>query len=77
LIDASDIVVPESGVQRHQLNISMSASPIPPLKPADPFGRARMRLWTKQLDRAGTNAGIAILSLRTRVPGNRNHPRRG
>ncbi len=24
--------------------------PDPPLKPADPFGRARMRLWTKQLD---------------------------
>ena len=36
--------------------------PDPPLKPSDPFGRARMRLWTKQLDGGVHDAGIAVVS---------------
>lgn len=30
------------------------AYPVKPLKPVDPTARARMRLWTKQLDEGGT-----------------------
>lgn len=33
----------------------------PPLKPPDSFGRARMRLWTKQLDE-GLHAAVGSLS---------------
>jgi glutathione S-transferase len=58
LIDG-DIVVPESNVINEYLD---ERFPDPPLKPADPFGRARMRLWTKQLDEGVHDAGIAILS---------------
>src|SRR5215204_5652147 len=58
LIDC-DIVVPESNVINEYLD---ERFPDPPLKPADPFGRARMRLWTKQLDEGVHDAGIAILS---------------
>jgi len=50
LIDG-DIVVPESNVINEYLD---ERFPDPPLKPADPFGRARMRLWTKQLDEGCT-----------------------
>jgi glutathione S-transferase len=35
--------------------------PDPPLKPNDSFGRARMRLWTKQLDE-GLHAAVGSLS---------------
>ena len=35
--------------------------PDPPLKPADSFARARMRLWTKQLDE-GLHAAVGSLS---------------
>jgi glutathione S-transferase len=35
--------------------------PDPPLRPADPYGRARMRLWTKQLDE-GLHAASATIS---------------
>jgi glutathione S-transferase len=35
--------------------------PDPPLKPADSFGRARMRLWMKQLDE-GLHAAVGSLS---------------
>ena len=35
--------------------------PDPPLKPADSVGRARMRLWTKQLDE-GLHAAVGSLS---------------
>jgi glutathione S-transferase len=35
--------------------------PDPPLKPADSFGRARVRLWTKQLDE-GLHAAVGSLS---------------
>ena len=58
LIDG-DIVVPESNVINEYLD---ERFPDPPLKPADPFGRAKMRLWTKQLDEGVHDAGIAVLS---------------
>jgi glutathione S-transferase len=58
LIDG-DIVVPESNVINEYLD---ERFPNPPLKPADPFGRAKMRLWTKQLDEGVHDAGIAVLS---------------
>ena len=64
LIDG-DIVVPESNVINEYLD---ERFPDPPLKPADPFGRARMRLWTKQLDEGVHDAGIAVLSFGARVP---------
>ncbi len=35
--------------------------PDPPLKPADPYGRAKMRLWVKQLDE-GLHAASATIS---------------
>ena len=58
LIDG-DIVVPESNVINEYLD---ERFPDPPRKPADAFGRARMRLWTKQLDEGVHDAGIAVLS---------------
>ena len=58
LIDG-DIVVPESNVINEYLD---ERFPDSPLKPADPFGRARMRLWTKQLDEGVHDAGSAVLS---------------
>ena len=58
LIDG-DIVVPESNVINEYLD---ERFPNPPLKSADPFGRARMRLWTKQLDEGVHDAGIAVIS---------------
>jgi len=35
--------------------------PAPPLRPADPYGRARMRIWVKQLDE-GLHAASATIS---------------
>jgi glutathione S-transferase len=58
LIDG-DIVVPESNVINEYLD---ERFPDPPLKPDDAFGRAKMRLWTKQLDEGVHDAGIAVLS---------------
>jgi glutathione S-transferase len=58
LVDG-DIVVPESNVINEYLD---ERFPDPPLKPGDPFGRAKMRLWTKQLDEGVHDAGIAVLS---------------
>jgi glutathione S-transferase len=58
LIDG-DIVVPESNVINEYLD---ERFPDPPLKPGDAFGRAKMRLWTKQLDEGVHDAGIAVLS---------------
>jgi glutathione S-transferase len=58
LIDG-ETVVPESNVINEYLD---ERFPDPPLKPADPFGRAKMRLWTKQLDEGVHDAGIAVLS---------------
>ena len=44
------------------LGVIAERFPDPALKPADPFGRAKMRLWTKQLDEGVHDAGIAVLS---------------
>ncbi len=58
LIDG-DNVVPESNVINEYLD---ERFPDPPLKPPSAFGRARMRLWTKQLDEGVHDAGIAVIS---------------
>ena len=58
LIDG-DNVVPESNVILEYLE---DAHPQPPLMPATPYGRARARLWTKQLDEDIHDASAAILS---------------
>jgi glutathione S-transferase len=58
LID-DDVVVPESNVINEYLDERFSAVP---LSPTDPLGRARMRLWTKQLDEDVHDACLAILS---------------
>jgi glutathione S-transferase len=58
LIDG-DKVVPESNVILEYLDETF---PDPPLAPKDPYGRARMRLWTKQLDEDIHDASAAILS---------------
>jgi glutathione S-transferase len=58
LIDG-DIVVPESNVINEYLDERFSERP---LMPKDPFGRAQVRLWTKQLDEDIHDACIAILS---------------
>jgi glutathione S-transferase len=58
LIDG-DRVIPESNVILEYLD---ETYPDPPLSPRDPYGRARMRLWTKQLDEDIHDASAAILS---------------
>ena len=58
LIDG-DRVVPESNVILEYLD---EAYPDPPLAPKDAYGRAKMRLWTKQLDEDVHDASAAILS---------------
>jgi glutathione S-transferase len=58
LIDG-DIVVPESNVINEYLD---ERFPEVPLSPDDPPGRARIRLWTKQLDEDVHDACLAILS---------------
>lgn len=58
LIDG-DKVVPESNVINEYLD---ETYPDPPLMPADPIGRARVRLWTKQLDEDVHDSCAAILS---------------
>jgi glutathione S-transferase len=58
LVDG-DIVVPESNVINEYLD---ERFPEVPLSPADAEGRARMRLWTKQLDEDVHDACLAVLS---------------
>jgi glutathione S-transferase len=58
LVDG-DKVIPESNVILEYLDESY---PEPALAPKDSFGRARMRLWTKQLDEDVHDASAAILS---------------
>jgi len=58
LIDG-DKVVPESNVILEYLD---EAFPDPPLMPGDAYGRAQVRLWTKQLDEDVHDASAAILS---------------
>lgn len=52
------VVVIESNVINEYLD---DAFPDPPLRPRDAAGRARMRLWTKQLDE-GLHADTGVLS---------------
>jgi glutathione S-transferase len=58
LIDG-DVVVPESNVINEYLD---ERFPDPPLMPKDLLARAKVRLWTKQLDEDIHDACIAILS---------------
>jgi glutathione S-transferase len=58
LIDG-DIAVPESNVINEYLDEKFREVP---LSPQDALGRARMRLWTKQLDEDVHDACLAILS---------------
>jgi glutathione S-transferase len=58
LVDG-DKIVPESNVILEYLE---EAYPEPALAPRDPYGRARMRLWTKQLDEDVHDASAAVLS---------------
>jgi glutathione S-transferase len=58
LVDG-DKVVPESNVILEYLE---EAYPDPRLLPQDPYDRARVRLWTKQLDEDIHDASAAVLS---------------
>jgi glutathione S-transferase len=58
LVD-DDKVITESNVILEYLD---EAYPTPALRPADPYGRATMRFWTKQLDEDIHDASAAILS---------------
>src|SRR5215207_8368072 len=58
LIDGEK-VIPESNVILEYLE---EAYPDPALAPKDPYGRAQMRLWTKQLDEDVHDASAAIIS---------------
>src|SRR5215204_1971461 len=58
LID-DDKVIPESNVILEYLE---ETYPDPPLMPRTPYGRTRVRLWTKQLDEDIHDASAAILS---------------
>jgi glutathione S-transferase len=58
LIDG-DKVVPESNVILEYLE---ETYPEPRLSPSDSYGRARMRLWTKQLDEDVHDASAAVIS---------------
>lgn len=54
-----DQVIPESNVILEYLD---ETYPDPLLAPSDPHGRAKMRLWTKQLDEDVHDASAAVLS---------------
>jgi glutathione S-transferase len=58
LVDG-DKIIPESNVILEYLEESY---PEPRLSPKDPHGRARMRLWTKQLDEDIHDASAAIIT---------------
>jgi len=57
LVDDGTVVI-ESTVICEYLD---DAYPEPRLRPTDPVGRARMRLWTKQLDE-GVHAATSVVS---------------
>jgi glutathione S-transferase len=52
-------VIPESNVILEYLD---EAYPEPALMPADPYARAKVRLWTKQLDEDVHDASAAVMS---------------
>jgi glutathione S-transferase len=54
-----DKVIPESNVILEYLD---ETYPDPPLAPKNSYDRARMRLWTKQLDEDVHDASVAVLS---------------
>jgi glutathione S-transferase len=58
LVDG-DRVIPESNVILEYLD---EAYPEPALMPADPYARATVRLWTKQLDEDIHDASAAVMS---------------
>jgi glutathione S-transferase len=58
LIDG-DKVIPESNVILEYLD---EAYPEPALMPRDPYARARVRLWTKQLDEDIHDSSAAVMS---------------
>ena len=58
LVDGED-VVPESNVILEYLE---ERYPEPALMPRQPIGKAKVRLWTKQLDEGIHDAGISVLS---------------
>jgi glutathione S-transferase len=58
LVDG-DKVIPESNVILEYLD---EAYPQPALMPADPYARAKVRLWTKQLDEDVHDASAAVMS---------------
>ena len=58
LVDG-DKVIPESNVILEYLE---ETYPAPRLSPNDSFGRARMRLWTKQLDEDVHDGSTAVIS---------------
>ena len=58
LIDG-DKVIPESNVILEYLE---ERFPAPALMPDDPYGRAKVRLWTKQLDEDVHDASAAVMS---------------
>ena len=58
LVDG-DKVIPESNIILEYLDESF---PEPALAPKDPYGRAKMRLWTKQLDEDIHDASAAVMS---------------
>jgi glutathione S-transferase len=58
LVDG-DNVIPESNVILEYLE---ERFPDPPLAPKDPYARAKMRLWTKQLDEDIHDQSAAIIS---------------
>ena len=58
LVDG-DNVIPELNIILEYLDESF---PEPALAPKDPYGRAKMRLWTKQLDEDIHDASAAVMS---------------
>jgi glutathione S-transferase len=58
LVD-DEAVIRESNVINEYLD---DRFPERQLRPSDPYGKARMRLWTKQLDEGVHDAGIAVIS---------------
>jgi glutathione S-transferase len=54
-----DKIIPESNIILEYLD---EAFPEPALAPKDPYGRARMRLWTKQLDEDIHDASAAVIT---------------
>jgi len=59
-LDHDGLIIRESNVILEYLE---DAFPDMPLRPADPFGRAEMRLWTKRLDEGHHDLATASLSM--------------